>query len=149
MIIVHDLAIISRYSNLFAMRNLQKFEIGYAEYGVLMYLAANENTNQETIAQHYSIDKGAIAKTMKKLESKNIINRQTNNMNQREKLITLTELGRTIIHEMHTLQKEWNDILLQGITPEEIEIYTKLTEKLSRNAANYINGGQQHESERE
>lgn len=147
MIIVHDLAIISRYSNLFAMRNLQKFDIGYAEYGVLMYLAANENTNQEAIAQHYSIDKGAIAKTMKKLESKNFVDRQTNKKNQREKIITLTELGKSIIEEMRTLQNEWNNLLLQGITQEDIELFTKLTQKISQNAANYINGGSQHENE--
>lgn len=145
--IVHDLAIISRYSNLFAMRNLQKFDIGYAEYGVLMYLAANENTNQEAIAQHYSIDKGAIAKTMKKLESKNFVDRQTNKENQREKIITLTTLGKSIIEEMRTLQNEWNDLLLQGITQEEIELFIKLTQRISQNASNYINGGSQHENE--
>ena len=149
MIIGHNLAVISRYSNLYAMRNLQKFEIGYAEYGVLMYLAANENTNQDTIAQHYSIDKGAIAKTMKKLESKNFVNRQTNKKNQREKLVTLTELGRAVIDEMFALQKEWNEILLQGITTEEIEIFTKLIDKLYVNAANYMNGGSQYECEGE
>ena len=149
MIIGHNLAVISRYSNLYAMRNLQKFEIGYAEYGVLMYLAANENTNQDTIAQHYSIDKGAIAKTMKKLESKNFVNRQTNKKNQREKLVTLTELGRAVIDEMFALQKEWNEILLQGITTEEIEIFTKLIDKLYVNAANYMNGGSHYESEGE
>jgi DNA-binding MarR family transcriptional regulator len=149
MIIVHNIAIIAKYYNQFAMRNLQEFEIGYAEYGVLMYLAANENTNQEAIAQHYSIDKGAIAKTMKKLESKCYVDRQINKKNQREKLITLTELGRTIIEEMRTLQKEWNDILLQGITPEEKEIFIKLTEKVFQNASNYINGGALHESKKE
>ncbi len=149
MIIGHNLAVISRYSNLYAMRNLQKFEIGYAEYGVLMYLAANENTNQDTIAQHYSIDKGAIAKTMKKLESKNFVNRQTNKKNQREKLVTLTGLGRAVIDEMFALQEEWNEILLQGITTEEIEIFTKLIDKLYVNAANYMNGGSQYESEGE
>lgn len=148
MIIVHNLAIISRYSTLFAMKKLQKFDIGYSEYGVLMYLAANEHTNQEAISQHYSINKGAIAKTVKKLEDKKFVNRQTNKKNQREKIITLTELGKSIIEEMQTLQNEWNDLLLQGITSEEIELFIKLIGKVSQNAANYINGGSQHESER-
>lgn len=146
--ISHNLAIITRYSNLFAMRNLQKFDIGYAEYGVLMYLAANHNTNQEAIAQHYSIDKGAIAKTMKKLENKDFVVRQTNKKNQREKIITLTELGKSIIEEMRSLQNEWNNLLLEGLTPEEVELFTKLTEKASQNAANYVNGGPQYENER-
>jgi DNA-binding MarR family transcriptional regulator len=123
------------------MRRLQKFEIGYAEYGILIYLVTNEKANQDSIAQYYMIDKGAIAKTIKKLENKNYINRQTNKKNQREKLITLTATGKSIIDEMKSLQNEWNDILSSGITEEELNLFTDIAMKISKNATNHINGG--------
>jgi DNA-binding MarR family transcriptional regulator len=123
------------------MRRLQKFEIGYAEYGILIYLVTNEKANQDSIAQYYMIDKGAIAKTIKKLENKNYINRQTNKRNQREKLITLTATGKSIIDEMKSLQNEWNDILSSGITEEELNLFTDIAMKISKNATNHINGG--------
>ena len=88
------------------------------------------------------IDKGAIAKTIKKLESKNYINRQTNKKNQREKLITLTATGKTIINEMKSLQNEWNNILLSGITKEELDLFTNVAMKISKNATNHIHGGE-------
>ena len=140
--LIHNLSIISRYSNIFTMRRLQKYEIGYAEYGILIYLVTNEKANQDSIAQYYMIDKGAIAKTIKKLESKNYINRQTNKKNQREKLITLTATGKSIIDEMKSLQNEWNDILLNGITKEELDLFTNVAMKISKNATNHIHGGE-------
>ncbi|MDF2941292.1 MAG: transcriptional regulator, MarR family [Herbinix sp.] len=139
--LIHNLSIITRYSNIFTMRRLQKFEIGYAEYGILIYLVTNEKANQDSIAQYYMIDKGAIAKTIKKLENKNYINRQTNKRNQREKLITLTATGKSIIDEMKSLQNEWNDILSSGITEEELNLFTDIAMKISKNATNHINGG--------
>ena len=50
--LIHNLSIISRYSNIFCMRRLQKYEIGYAEYGILIYLVTNEKANQDSIAQY-------------------------------------------------------------------------------------------------
>ncbi len=138
--LTHNFSIISRYSSIYAIRKLHKFDIGYAEFGVLMYLMAHDNVNQDTIARYYMIDKGAVTKTLQKLESKNFIERHVNMENQREKIIRLSLHGQKVVEEMKSIRKEWDDILLKGISKEEYDLLIKITHKLLQNAIDHISG---------
>ena len=80
--LMNDLSVIVRHSNAFLLRKLQKYGVGCAEHGILMYLAKNNGVNQESIAKFYKLDKGAVAKTLGKLEDKVYIIRRINEDNQ-------------------------------------------------------------------
>lgn len=144
--LTHNISLIARHSNTFLMRELQQWEIGYAENWVLMFLSKNNKVNQETIAKHLMIDKGSIAKTVSKLEEKGYIVRETNKDNQREKLIQLSEKGENIIEYMKAALRKWNDTILKGISPEQEKQLEGLIGIISQNASDYIiNGDDQDE----
>ena len=139
--LMNDLSIIVRHSNAFLIRKLQKYGVGCAEHVVLTFLAKNNGVNQESIAQFYKLDKGAVAKTLGKLEEKGYIIRKVNEENQREKIITLSKSGKEIITEMEQLLKEFNAAIFEGMSVEEIKTVEKLVGTISKNVLNHLKDG--------
>lgn len=139
--LMNDLSIIIRHSNAFLLKRLQKYGVGCAEHGILMYLAKNNGVNQETIAQFYKLDKGAVAKTLGKLEEKGYIVRKVNEDNQREKIITLSKSGREISIEMQKLLKEFNTAIFEGMSLEETIMLEKLVGSVAKNVLNHLKDG--------
>ena len=137
-----DLSIIVRHSKAFLLRRLQKYGVGCAEHGILMYLAKNDGVNQESIAQFYKLDKGAVAKTLGKLEDKGYIIRKVNQDNQREKIITLSESGKEIIKEMEEILEEFNTALFEGMNSEEIKMLGQLVSSVAKNVLNHLREGE-------
>ena len=136
------LSIIVRHSKAFLLRRLQKYGVGCAEHGILMHLAKNDGVNQESIAQFYKLDKGAVAKTLGKLEDKGYIIRKVNEDNQREKIITLSESGKEIIKEMEEILEEFNTALFEGMNLEEIKMLEQLVGSVAKNVLIHLREGE-------
>lgn len=139
--LMNSLSIIVRHSRTFSERKMQTFDVGFPEQLVLMYLSTNDNINQDTIAKYYMIDKGAIAKTLGKLEKKGLIKRYENQENKREKLILLLPKGRDIIKHMDNVLNEWNESLFCGLSENDIKELERITGIMANNVAKVMDEG--------
>lgn len=135
-----NLSILTRLSRIFCERKLNDMNIGFTEQSILQFLSDQDNVNQETIVKHFMLDKGSIAKTLSKLEEKALIHRADNPNNKREKLITITELGReyssTYQNELHEL----HSFIMEGLTAEEINEFTRIIDIMAQNAIKAVQG---------
>jgi DNA-binding MarR family transcriptional regulator len=84
------------------------------------------------------IDKGMVAKTLNKLEKKGFIMRKQNPDNKREHIISLTQKGTDILNIMSEVLTEWNQILYEGMSKEDIASVKRLTGKMVENVAKYL-----------
>lgn len=132
---MYNMSIIVRYCRSFTERKLKDFDLTFAEQVIVMYLSTHDKVNQDTISKEYMIDKGMIAKILNKLEKKDFIIRKQNPENKRENIISLTQKGNDILHYMGVVLKEWNEILFEGMSQEEIACVERLTEKMKENVA--------------
>ena len=114
-----DISIIVRKMRTFAERNMAHRVIGFPEQLVLMSLLANGESNQESIAAEHGIDRGAIAKTLAKLEAKGLVTRKVNSKNKREKIVCATPEATSVFNEMRASFVELDNTLFSGFTPEE------------------------------
>ena len=128
-----DISIIVRKMRTFAERNMAHRGIGFPEQLVLMSLLASGESNQESIAAEHGIDRGAIAKTLAKLEAKGLVARKVNNKNKREKIVCATPEAEDVFDEMRTSFVELDNTLFSGFTPEE---KASACDLISRMAAN-------------
>lgn len=135
-----NLSILTRFSRTFCERKLNDSNIGFTEQSVLQFLSDHDNVNQEAIVKHFMLDKGSIAKTLSKLEEKALINRVDNPNNKREKLITITELGRENSYTYQDEIREFHNFLLEGLTMEEIKEFTRIIEIMTQNAIKAVQG---------
>jgi DNA-binding MarR family transcriptional regulator len=132
------MSILVRYCRLFTERKLREYDLSFGEQIIIMFLSTHENVNQDTISKTYMIDKGMVAKTLDKLERKGFVMRKQNPDNKRENIISLEQKGFDILNKMSVILKEWNEILYDGISEEEIEYMNRLTGRMVENVANYL-----------
>ena len=137
--LMKNLSNIARQMRVFSERKLSSLDVGFSELMVLMYLSSNENVNQEHISRYFEVDKGAIAKTIKKLEEKSLITRVENTENKREKLLKLSEAANPIIENLKETLNEWNTCIYKGLTDEDIQKFNLITEVMAINSMNLIN----------
>jgi DNA-binding MarR family transcriptional regulator len=123
---------------MFAERKLKEYDLSFGEQVIMMFLSTHDNVSQDTISKKFMIDKGMIAKTLTKLEQKEIILRVQNLDNKRENIISLTQKGRDILNIMSGVLDEWNEIIYEGMSQEEIDCVKRLTGKMVKNVAKYL-----------
>lgn len=127
------MSLIVRHCRTFSEKRLKEYDLTFGEQVIIMYLVSHENVNQDTISRTYQIDKSIIAKTLSKLEKKGIIIKKQNPDNKRENLISLDQNADEILDRMKIVLDEWNGILFEGMSKEEIETFYRLTEKMQDN----------------
>ncbi len=133
---MENMSIIVRNCRNFAEKKLKEFDLTFGEQVIIMFLSIHKNVNQDTISKRYMVDKCMVAKILNKLEHKGIIVRARNPNNKRENLISLSQKGSDMIKHMGSILKEWNEIIYDGFSPEEVECMKRLTEKMALNIAN-------------
>lgn len=133
-----NMSIIVRYCRMFTERKLKEHDLSFGEQIIIMFLSANENVNQEAISKKYMIDKGMVAKTLDKLEQKGFIRRLQNPENKRENIISLQQKGINILSDMGDVLREWNEILYDGMSEEEIACVKRLTGKMVENLVKHL-----------
>lgn len=128
-----DISIIVRRMRTCAERSMAHRDLGFPEQLVLMYLIAHGESNQESIAAGIDIDRGAITKTMAKLEGKGLVERKVNARNKREKIVAPTPLAAEVFDEMRESFATLENALFAGFANDE---KARICESLARMAAN-------------
>ena len=134
MMFLKNISAISRYGYIYAHRNLKNIDITGSEHAVIIYLSKHDCVNQDRISEFLMLDKGSIAKTLANLEEKNFITRTVNSQNRREKIISLTEYGKSAVDMVLNIAEEWQSNVLDGLTLQERDVFYRLSEKIAHNA---------------
>ena len=130
-----DISIIVRRMRTQAEHAMGGLEVGFPEQLVLMFLHGHGPSNQEAIVSALGVDKGAIAKTIAKLEAKDLVTRQVNPRNKREKIVSLAPKAHQITQAMEDARASLNATLFAGFTPEEICQTCALLERMAQNVS--------------
>jgi DNA-binding MarR family transcriptional regulator len=89
------------------------------QFPFLIHLSHKEGITQDDLAIHLHIDKGTVARALKKLEDNGFIYREINPKNRRSYLLFLTEKGRHIIPQIRNIDKEWEDSVCSNFQDKE------------------------------
>lgn len=87
----------------------------------IIYIAKHQGCTQKQLAESLSMDNGYVTRTLKKLETLEMIKRITNNDDKRIINLFLTDNGKRIFEKSHTLFKKWDEIVFSSINTEEKE----------------------------
>ena len=116
-----DISVIVRKMRTQAERNQTFLGIGFPEQLVLMHLKANGSMTQDALAAGIDIDKGAIAKTVTKLEEKGLVSREVNSQNKRQKLVSLLPAANATLSAMGDSYLEFQSVMFEGLSDEQID----------------------------
>jgi DNA-binding MarR family transcriptional regulator len=112
---------------------LSKLNLTYPQYLVMVLLWEQEGISLTEIAVRLGQDQGSITPLVKRLESVGYVIRSRNPLDERNKIVTLTNAGKELRGE--ALQVSKNIVGFSQLTGEEARSLMSLLDRLSANLA--------------
>ncbi len=129
------ISIINRAHFIVINERLKPFGLSAGQFPALICLVRKQNIIQDTLARHFHIDKGTVARAVQKLEDGGFVRRITDPGNRRAVRLFLTEKGRDMAPVLRAIDLEWERGAFSGFSDEEKE---QCMVYLKRMAANCI-----------
>lgn len=107
--------IITRHQDIYAKHILRDTNITHSQVSILMNLLKNDNICQDELSQPLVLDKGAVARTLQKLEDEGYISRMQDEENRRRNKISLTDKGRDIVIQIQESVKEREEGIINNM----------------------------------
>ena len=113
------ITMIARGNTIYLNHHLHDLGINASQLHLLFEISHQKEINQEKIASRCNMDKGAVARSIKKLEEKSLIKREIDNTNRRQNKISLTPKGENILNKCIDLLDNWEMEVLHNINIEK------------------------------
>ena len=113
------ISIIHRTRIVHLNNEMKDLELTAGQVPFLIHLSHKEGITQDDLAVHLHIDKGTVARALKKLEDNGFICREINPQNRRRYLLFLTEKGRQIVPQIYDIDKEWEHSVCSNLSDTE------------------------------
>lgn len=115
-------------------RELKHLNLTEGQVPYLVALSKNEQLTQDDLANMFYIDKGTIARTIQKLEEKELVQRLHDPVNRRRYRLSLTEKGEEIVPEILHAEKKWENILFKDFSDKESSLLVENVATLAKNS---------------
>ncbi len=103
------ISMIARGHTIYLNHHLEELDINASQLHFLFEISHQNNINQEKIASRCNIDKGAVARSIRKLEENGLVKREVDDENRRQKKVSLTSKGRKTLNESINLLNFWEE----------------------------------------
>ena len=135
-----EISIIHRYGIILMDSKIKSelFPVRLAPY--IAVICGNPGLSQEDIAAELRVDKGSVARAVNKLHSMGFIDRVEGEKDRRINRIYPSEKMLSI-HEINLKARdEILDILIRGMTEEEIEVFDRAIVRMRENVVTEVSG---------
>ena len=122
------ISIIAKNQSLYLNHKLEEFKINSSQLHFLFEISYQKEINQDKIASRCSIDKGSVARSIKKLEDNGLVVRKVDDNNRRQNKVSLTPEGEKTLTESKKKLEEWEDYLFANKTIEKEDLQMLLKE---------------------
>lgn len=113
----------------------EKYSLTRAEIDVIAYLANNPDCDTaSSIVEFRKIAKSHVSKAVEALMERGWITREHDRQDRRCIHLMLTDEAGAAADEIIARQHEFSAAIREGITEEELAVYTRMIEKLTENA---------------
>lgn len=129
------LSIINRQYRVFVNKLLEKEGINVAQVPILNYLSKHEHACQDEMANAYRINKGSIARSVRKLELMDLIYKEIDQNNRRKHNLYLTESGQELANKIWEIDKQWENKFYSKLNLNKNEI-EEVIKKMTLTAIN-------------
>jgi len=128
------ISILYRYGQSNVSKKLESLNVGSGQHVILLALFRKGGISQEELSDHLKIDKGSVAKSIKKLENEGYIQRSIDSDDKRAYKVSLTQKGIDIIPLVQEAIKSWEDIIISDLSDSEKLIIEQLLYTMAKKA---------------
>ena len=112
-------SMIHRTRMMFLNDKMGNMDITAGQFPFIAVLSNEEGISQEELADHFHIDKGTVARALRKLEDNEYLFRKVDSLNRRRYLIYLTEKGRKAVPTLINIEKEWENSMCSKFSEDD------------------------------
>lgn len=131
---------IRRRNSLVMSLKLKEYDITHEQWIVLRTVENNDFPTQKLIADLTNKGKSTLTRILDQLEQKNLIERRMNDEDRRSIVLTETDKGKTIVHEIHPVEEEVRAMITKGISEEDIVQINKVFKIILENFEEIVRG---------
>nr|3BPX_A Chain A, Transcriptional regulator [unidentified]3BPX_B Chain B, Transcriptional regulator [unidentified] len=128
------LSIILRSHRVFIGRELGHLNLTDAQVACLLRIHREPGIKQDELATFFHVDKGTIARTLRRLEESGFIEREQDPENRRRYILEVTRRGEEIIPLILKVEERWEDLLFRDFTEDERKLFRKMCRRLAEEA---------------
>ena len=141
-------SITSRGRFVFLNDRLRPMGLSAGQFPVLMLLYKEQNIMQETLVRHYHLDKGTIARSVRKLEDAGYIRRIVDPGNRRAVRLFLTKKGENAAPLLQAIDREWEERICAGLPDKDRHTLRTLMRTVAENSHRSMqNAGDGHNAD--
>ena len=140
-------SMIHRTRMMYLNDNVRDIDITPGQFPFIMVLSNEEGITQEELAAHFHIDKGTVARALKKLEDKNYLFRKVDSKNRRRYLIYLTNKGKRTVPQIANIEQEWENSICSRFSEEEYNRLFEILKILAINSLENVNRNGENKNE--
>lgn len=107
---------------------LEKLDITYLQYIVLMVLWEESSLNVKELGQRLGLDSGTLTPLLKRLESKGLVERRRSEADERSRIISVTRQGRALRARARNIPRDLACTV--GLSPEKGRALKALCDEL-------------------
>ena len=123
--------IISRSHYNYLNNKFRDLNINPTQFSFLIEIKYEKNINQHEISKNCSIDKGAVARALRKLEEQGLVIREIDESNRRQNMLSLTEKGHETLNQAMAIIDDWEKEVYKDITDQERKTAHDILKKIA------------------
>ncbi|WP_151621571.1 MarR family winged helix-turn-helix transcriptional regulator [Streptococcus intermedius] len=133
MTILREIGIIARALDSMANIEFRHVDLAKGQYLYLVRIVENPGIIQEKLSEFLKVDRSTVARSVKKLESKGLIERRGAAGNLKTKELFATDAGRRLYPFILTEHMYSEQQALTGFSKEEAQLLEKMLSKVRQN----------------
>ena len=134
-----DILAIARCHSQYRTEKMAPYGLKACHISYLLNICRYPGISQDKLAQKICFNKSNVARQVAVLEEAGYITRQSAPADKRVMELYPTEKATALIPEIRKILNQWNDMVAEDLTPEEIETVTHLLEKMKEKAGHWMN----------
>jgi DNA-binding MarR family transcriptional regulator len=132
------ISITDRFSKMYLNKKLEKLGINSSQHMFILKICEHEGIAQDELYPFIYVNKSNITRAIVQLEKKGFIIKISNNDDKRRILLYPTKKAKNIYEQINNIEKQWTDILLNRISPQDKELLEKLIKKMGETSIDYL-----------
>lgn len=133
--------VISRCEAIYRTQQLPG-ELSGIYHSYILVICKKPGMTQDWLARYLCVNKSSVTRHLSNLEKNGYIERKVCREDKRELLVYPTQKMLEIHPEVVRITKEWNALVSEGITEEEMELFHDILQKLLEKSQKIVYGGE-------
>ena len=129
---------ISRSQAAYRHSRVSSADLQDGHYAFILAICREPGRSQEEIAKDLCLNKSTVARNLNYLEDKGYVLRKPLPNDKRQFSVLPTEKALSVLPEIKAASIEWRELVSEGISESELEIFNSVLERMQKTARKII-----------